>query len=416
MAKHPHSLPFTRREFLKVAGSGLGLLSFSTFAPAFVTRSALAQIPKAERDRTILVLLQLAGGNDGLNTVVPFTNDLYHNLRPNLGLKGVDLLPINEDLALHPACSGMYRLLNEGKLTIVQNVGYPNPNRSHFRSSEIWETATDSDQFSSTGWIGRLLDSQCPDTVSSDPRAIGSADEVPQSFLSLQPQNVFVMPNQRRRGRDDEAARELLYNLTSAPVLGDSVEFLKHTIMDTLVTEERIQQILAADKPEANYPATPLAASLRNIAGLIAAGLETRVYFASQGGYDTHVNQIGNHQRLLLQLSDSLLAFQTDLEQRGLDRQVLLVTFSEFGRRPHENDAIGTDHGTAAPLFIMGANTPGGLVGSPPNLNLRPGADLDYQIDFRQVYATVLEDFLGHPSDTILGRQFNKLNICTTNA
>lgn len=414
MSAQSTHLPLTRREFLKITGSGLGLLSFSTFAPAFITRSALAQVPKAERDRTILVLLQLAGGNDGLNTVVPFTDDNYHNLRPNLGLKGIDLLPLNEDLALHPACGGMYRLFDEGKLTIVQNVGYPNPNRSHFRSSEIWETATDSDQFSSTGWIGRLLDSQCPDSQTADPRAIGTSSEVPQSFLSLQPHNLFITPSQRRRGRDDEAARALLHELTGAPVLGDTVEFLKHTIMDTLVTEERIQQILAADNPATNYPPNQLAANLRNIAGLIAAGLETRVYFASQGGYDTHVSQGANHQRLLQQLSDSLLAFQTDLELRGLDRQVLLMTFSEFGRRPQENAAVGTDHGTAAPLFIMGANTTGGLVGAPPDLNLRPGQDLTYQIDFRQVYASILEDFIGHPSAAVLGRQFSKLNLCRT--
>lgn len=182
--------------------------------------------------------------------------------------------------------------------------------------------------------------------------------------------------------------------------------------MDTLVTEERIQKILAANRPETSYPATQLGSSLKNIAALIAAGLETRVYFASQSGYDTHVGQLASHSRLLQQLSDALLAFQTDLESRGLDQQVLLMTFSEFGRRPQENAAGGTDHGTAAPLFVMGTNTGGGIIGEPPSLNINPGEDLTFQIDFRQVYASILEDFIGHPAEPVLGRSFPKLNIC----
>ena len=214
-----NTLPLTRREFIRrSAGGGLGFLAFNSFAPSFLAQSAMAQAPGPERDRSILVIIQLAGGNDGLNTVVPHTDDRYYNLRPSLGLRE-GLLHLNDDLALHPACKELHRLYDNGNLSIIQNVGYPNPNRSHFRSTEIWETASDSESFKREGWLGSYLDNACAgspeeDKNNQDPAAVHVGDMIPQSFLSEQSHSLFGMKprGQFDRGNDpaDRAYEKLL--------------------------------------------------------------------------------------------------------------------------------------------------------------------------------------------------------------
>lgn len=400
-------LPTTRREFLQWSGRGIGLLAFSRFAPSFLVESTLAATPAAEKDRTILVLVQLAGGNDGLNTVVPFEDADYYRLRPTLGVAKSDVLRLNDTLGLHPACAGLHGLFDQGKLAVVQNVGYPNPNRSHFRSTEIWETGSDSNAYLPTGWVGRFLDNACAGVpTGSDPLAIHVTPETPQSFQSANTHSTFgVNPNLRpRRGRGDPLA--LLEEL-SHPAQGhdhdhDNHGFLQQTMMNALVTERRVQGFLGSYRPEATYPGTPFAQSLRNVAALIAAGLPTRVYFVSLGGFDTHSNQANAHRNLLTTLSEGLAAFQRDLEAHRLDRQVTTMTFSEFGRRPAENESHGTDHGTAAPLFVLGAQVKGGLHGTPPSLKLQRSQDLTYSTDFRQVYRTVLEKWFACPAAGIV--------------
>ncbi len=416
------SLPTTRREFLRLSGSGLGLLAFSTFAPAFLTRAAEANVPAPARDRRVLVLVQLGGGNDGLNTVVPFADDNYYKLRPRLGFqRSTQFSKLNDQIGLPPTCLPLARLFNEGKFTVVQNVGYPNPNRSHFRSTEIWETASDAQTYLSSGWLGRYVDNCCDGTPSAtaDPVAVHGTTTLPQSIQADKPQNYFgiggnsrinVRPHPRRDGR---AFIPLLDQLAQAPTPAEPAHFLSHTLMDALVTEKRVQQILASYRPEKPYPNFPLAQSLQGVAALVAAGLETRVYFCSQPGYDTHSNQFNTHQNKLTELAQSLAAFQSDLEHHGLDKQVLTMTFSEFGRRPYENDALGTDHGTAAPLFLMGSalKTPGGIIGQAPDLNIGPQGDLEYKIDFRQIYSTVLHRWLDADPAKILGQKFQELPL-----
>jgi uncharacterized protein (DUF1501 family) len=415
------SLPTTRREFMRLTGSGMGLLAFSAFAPAFLTRAAGANVPAPERDRRILVLVQLGGGNDGLNTIVPFEDDNYYKLRPRLGFqRGTKLYHLNDQIALPPSCLSLSNLFNEGKFTVVQNVGYPNPNRSHFRSTEIWETASDADTYLTSGWLGRYVDNCCDGTdLGSDPAAVHGTTTVPQTFQADKPQNYFGIGGNSRINvrqhvrRDGRAFIPLLDQLAQAPAPAEPAHFLSHTLMDALVTEKRVQQILASYRPGTQYPNFPLAQSLRGVAALVAAGLETRVYFCSQPGYDTHSNQFNTHQNKLNELSESLAAFQHDLEQHGLDKQVLTMTFSEFGRRPYENDALGTDHGTAAPLFLMGTalKTPGGIVGHAPNLNIGPQGDLEFKTDFRQVYSTVLHRWLDTDPVKILGKKYEELTL-----
>jgi len=411
-------LPSTRREFLSRAGKGVGLLAFSHFAPAFLVQSARGATPAPEKDRSILVLVQLAGGNDGLNTLIPFEDADYYRLRPTLGIAKDKVLRAGDTFGLHPACAAIHGLFGDGKLAIVQNVGYPNPNRSHFRSTEIWETASRSDEFAATGWIGRYLDNACAGVPadSHDPVAVHITNGVPQSFFGAHEHPTFgLLPGGGNR-RDNEETRLLLEKMVSQPDEGmqnDNATFLKHTLMDALVTEKKVQRVLGDYHPAAgvNYPGNPFATSLRNVAALIAAGLPTRVYFVSLSGFDTHSNQLVQQANLLTQLSDGLAAFQKDLEAHRLDGQVLTMTFSEFGRRPSENESRGTDHGTAAPLFVMGSRVKGGLHGTAPSLKLAHNEDLTFSTDFRQVYATALDRWLGCPATAVLGGKFDLLPI-----
>lgn len=402
-------LPTTRRDFLRHGARGIGLLAFSSYAPAFLARSAYAGAPLPEKDRTILVLVQLAGGNDGLNTTVPFQDDQYYRLRPNLGLKRETLHIIDDHIGLHPSLGPFRALLDEGKLAIVQNVGYPNPNRSHFRSTEIWETASASNAYLETGWVGRYFDNACSGEAHADaPDGIHLSNEMPQSFLSRTPHNLFGITNAlgRRRNRRNDELMERMVAQAAEPSEAGNLSFLQHAMMDTLATERRIQSLLAGARSEVDYPQGPFARSLRSVATLIAAGLPTRVYFVSLGGFDTHSNQINTQANLLRQLANGLAAFQHDLDHRNLGDQVLTMTFSEFGRRPSENVSRGTDHGTAAPLFVVGSKVRAGLHGTPPRLDVGRNQDLEFSTDFRGVYATVLHRWLGCDAASVLGGTF----------
>lgn len=408
-------LPSTRRDFLGLSSKGIGLLAFSQFAPQFLVDSALAAAPAPEKDRSILVLVQLAGGNDGLNTLIPFEDPDYYRLRPTLGIAKDKVLRTTDTAGLHPSCTALHRLFEGGKLAIVQNVGYPNPNRSHFRSTEIWETASASDEFAATGWVGRFLDNACAGmpAAAHDPVAVHVTNGVPQSFMSAHPHPTFGLVPGGGNRRDNEETRKLLETMLDGPGPTESGTgngaFLRQTLMDTLVTERKVQQIIGAYRPEATYPGSALAASLRNVAALVAARMPTRVYFVTLSGFDTHSNQLAQHAALLAQLAEALAAFQRDLEARKLDRQVTTMTFSEFGRRPSENESRGTDHGTAAPLFVMGTAVKGGLHGTGPSLKLERNQDLLFSTDFRRVYATALERWLACPADRVLDGRFEPI-------
>jgi uncharacterized protein (DUF1501 family) len=400
-------LPFTRREFLGRGVRGLGLIAFSGVAPRFLTQSLRAGNPKPGTDASVLVLIQLAGGNDGLNTLIPFEDDRYFRLRPTLAIPKTRVIPIGNRLGLHPEMAGFESLFGDGKLAILQNVGYPNPNRSHFRSTEIWETAAASDDFLPTGWVGRFFDARC--AGQDGPAGIHLSSETPPSFLGTAPHETYGLSSRSARGRIAAGSRRAERALLDGvPETADpSLSFLKHTMLDAMVTEERILAILSGARSLQTYPNSGLGHSLRNIAALIAADLPTRVYFASLGGFDTHSNQAAVHAGLLATLTGAMSAFQADLEARGVADRVLTMTFSEFGRRPAENNGRGTDHGTAAPLFVMGSSIHGGIHGNPPDLDLSPKSDLEYGIDFRGVYARILERWMDCPPERILEGRFS---------
>ncbi len=417
----------TRREFLQSTLLG-GALTWTvpSFFSTTLTGLAAETTGLTGKDDPILVILQLAGGNDGLNTVVPHGNDHYRRARPKLGLSAKDVLRINDEVGLHPALTGLKSLMDDGQLSIWQGVGYPNPNRSHFRSMDIWQTATDADRVESRGWLGRYFDNQCPGCAAD--AAIGLVKETPLAFAGRQPHGVvFQRPQQfKREGASDDAADADMYRRmnhldddndnagASIQSLGAGqasdqapLDFLERVALDAEASSARIRAI-AARSVRIGFPATRLGRDLELVARLIAGGMSSRVYYLSHGGFDTHGNQATTHQRLLREFGDALQAFCADLKAQGNLSRVSVLTFSEFGRRVSENASGGTDHGTAAPVFIAGGGLKAGLFGQAPSLDpaqLDKG-DLRHTLDFRSVYATLLERHLQAPSAPILGRAF----------
>jgi len=434
----------TRRKFLRTSMLGAAaswtlpvFLEKTFFALDALAADAMTQATSG-RDDTILVVLQLAGGNDGLNSVVPFVDDVYHRVRPKLALPPDKILKLDSEIGLNPRLTGLKSLYDSGQLAIVQGVGYPNPNRSHFRSAEIWQTASDADRVKNEGWLGRYFDNCCRGAEPTVGVAI--SEQSPQAFSAKIPTGVtFSHPEQFRwkasMGADgkplsEEEAfyRQLIGGAEEKPSLaadGNSIsslpgkfhndatteDFLRRTALDAQLSSDKILAIARKYKSNVPYPQTPLGASLNLIGRMIAGGLATRVYYASQGGFDTHAGQIGSHDRLMAVVNEAIAAFVADLKQQGNFERVLLMTFSEFGRRVAENANNGTDHGTAAPMFLLGGRVKPGLFGKQPSLTDLDNGDLKFNIDFRSVYASVLDNWLGAPSQLVLGRKFSTLPI-----
>jgi uncharacterized protein (DUF1501 family) len=409
------------------------------FALDAMAADALTQTATG-KDGTILVVLQMAGGNDGLNMVVPYADDAYHVARPRLGVPNDQILKINDYAGLNPKLTGLKWLYDEGHLAVINGVGYPNPNRSHFRSTEIWQTASDADRTLSEGWLGRYFDNRCTGMDPTVGVAIG--EETPQAFNAKTPTGVtFSRPEQFRFRSSETAnghmsAEEIFFRqLNEAGVTEEAsatagndgasigalpgkakndlttLDFLERTALDAQLSSDKILTIARKYKSTVSYPQGALAASLNIIARLIAGGLPTRVYYASQGGFDTHAGQLNTHPRLMSAFNDAVSAFVADLKQQGNFERVLLMTFSEFGRRVQENANGGTDHGAAAPMFVLGGAVKPGLFGKYPSLSDLDRGDLKFNTDFRSVYGTILDKWLRAPSQLVLGKKFPALPI-----
>ena len=436
---------YTRRAFLQ---SSALLASAAITVPAFIQSSAWA-LPKAEaglssiagvNEDNILVIVQLSGGNDGLNTVVPYRDDSYHRLRPNIGLS-VDNLHIlskngtngSSDLALNGSMTGIRELYDEGQCAIIQGVGYPNPNRSHFTSMDIWHTADTTG--TGDGWIGKYIDAQCcgygkgesgkpdgsqPGVVSNKiepPIAIGR--EAPLMLtgrtmmpISFESPDVFDWAG-KKFSRDLIKQHEQLTDTLNEHADHEhdtNNAFLLRTAMDARVSSAMIRKAVSA-KPLVQYPNSKLSEQLSMIGSMIRAGMKTRVYYASIGSFDTHANQQGSHARLLGQLSGAIRAFQKDLKAQGNDSRVTTMCFSEFGRRVGQNASNGTDHGTAAPMFMFGPKVQGGFHSRHPSLTNLDNGDLKYTADFRSVYAEILDNWLDAKSRDVLGGSYRHLRV-----
>ncbi|TAM99369.1 MAG: DUF1501 domain-containing protein [Chitinophagaceae bacterium] len=398
-----------RRKFLQTGT----LASASMMLPKFLKAFERKKLPGENK---IMVVVQLSGGNDGLNTVIPYRNDIYYKVRPELGIKRQAALPLNDELGIHPALQGLKELYDDGSLGVLNSVGYPNPNRSHFRSMDIWQTASGSDQLLNTGWIGRYLDAEC-DGCGHTTQAIEVDDTLALTLRGARKRGLTVPDPQRLyASAHDTYFKKLVDN---HPVHDDThnVDYLYKTLAETMSSADYIYKESKIYKSSAHYPNSEFGKGLKTIAELIVSGCDTKVYYISIGSFDTHVNQGPRQDQLFKQLGDGLKTFAGDLKTNNRLQDVVVMTFSEFGRRVAQNASQGTDHGTANCMFLIGGGMKKqGVLNAAPDLShLTLGnpelGDLIYQIDFRDVYATLLHQWLDTDDKTVLGENHQYLDF-----
>ncbi|MBS1514147.1 MAG: DUF1501 domain-containing protein [Bacteroidetes bacterium] len=399
----------TRRDFFKLSA----LASASMMIPNFVRPLQAKEITEKflASGAKKLVIVQLSGGNDGLNTVIPYKNDIYYSSRNSIAIAEKDVLKITDELGFNPAMPKFKSLYESGYLSIINNVGYPNPDRSHFRSMDIWQSASASDKYVTSGWIGRYLDSECPDCKNpynaievSDTLSLalkgdkynGIAVENPEKFFMSASEQYFTdIANANKDKHNDE-----------------NVSYLYKTIVEATSSAEYVYKTSKIYKSKTEYPKGQFSSNLKTIAELIVSGIDTQVFYVSLGGFDTHINQNGKQDSLLKELSEGLFSFTEDLKTNDKLGDVFVLTFSEFGRRVKQNASGGTDHGTANNIFVINGNLKKpGFYNSAPDLTSLDNGDLKYEIDFRNIYAEILSKWLNVNDKKILGGNFNQLNL-----
>ncbi len=445
----------TRRQFLERTLKGTSLLALGPAVPGFLTATARAAEPGKD---TVLVVLEMTGGNDGLNTVIPYGDDLYYKARPKIGLKKNDLVKVDEHIGLNPGLRGLEKLLQDGQLAIVQGVGYPNPDRSHFESMDIWQSAQVARRGSkpTDGWLGRsmgllkLKEGSIPalhlgadrlplalqgggvGAVSVHPgkgyRLNLGGDNLPADPHGRLPQPPFrVAENSYPQGdatteRNRAERMSLIKELAEGEIAANQgmLQFVQRSSLQTYSTLERLEELLKKSGPQRNpyqsfdgrtYRNGELARDLALVAGTIAAGFGTRLFYVSIPGFDTHSGQVQVHQSLLQEVGSAVSFFFGELKRTQNDKRVVLMTFSEFGRRVHDNGSDGTDHGAASCLFVAGAAIKGGLVGKHPSLKDLDAGDLKHHTDFRQVYATLLDKWLECDSRRVLAEKYEHVEL-----
>jgi uncharacterized protein (DUF1501 family) len=364
-----------------------------------------------------LVVIQLGGGDDGLNFLPPYGDGTYYDLRPKVSIQQADVLPLDGQVGLHPSLKAFKRLYDDGKLALIQGVGYPNPNRSHFRSMDIWHTAR-TDANGDQGWLGAFM-SEVYKVGESPFQCVSVGNSVPKALLTpnapaaaVQDAKTFQFLVDRRLPAAKDPLLKTFGQVYAKP--GRKLPTMDLVAQGWETTARGVEALGAASEKYQSavvYPQNPFAKALQNVAQMIEADLGTRVFYVSVGGFDTHSNQKPVHATLLTNVAEGLAAFQQDLEKMGKADGVLTLGFSEFGRRVRENGSGGTDHGAAGPMFAIGAGVKSGLYGAPPSLSSLDDGDLRYTVDFRSVYATVLENWFTVPSQQILGGSFERLGF-----
>lgn len=378
------------------------------FIPSFVKAFDDALLNSTGYKR--LVIIQLSGGNDGLNTVIPFRNDIYYKNRPTISIDKANILNLNDELGLHSSLSSLKQLYDNGYLTILNNVGYPNPDRSHFRSTDIWQTASHSNQYLQTGWIGRYLDNFCD----AEYNAI-EIDESLSLALKGRKLNGIATNNARRfyRISQEPYFKKVLKHHNSEHLNEHNLGYLYKTLLSAESSAKYIYEKSKTFRSKQKYPSNGFAKQLKTTAEFINSGLGTKVFYASLGGFDTHANQKGRQERLLKIYGESVKSFVADLKSNNTFKDTLILTFSEFGRRVKQNAARGTDHGAANNVFIIGGNLKKqGIYNNLASLqDLDNNGDLKFEIDFREVYATILNKWLEVNDKTILNSTYNRLDF-----
>jgi len=407
----------SRRAFIS---KSLGIAILGGTMPSFLATAANAQTLPALGSTidpgNVLLVIQMGGGNDGLNTVVPYTDDAYHRVRPTIGIAGNAVLKIDDRIGLNPALGGLDALYKDGRVAIVQGVGYPNPNRSHFEATQIWETASP-DRPATSGWLGRYLDrtvAQTPVDASDSARlfpAVSLGDTVPTALISqhVDVPAIGALVNYGLNTGKDTASKQTAGVLYDGARPGQSpyLVMIERTARNAMHGGDVLKAKIASYVPAAEYPRDTFSQQLRLAAQIVGSRVGTRIIFVSIGSFDTHAGQRAQQDRLLGYLGNGLRAFYTDLAAHGLAENVLAMTFSEFGRRVAQNASNGTDHGTAMPLFVVGGKVKGGVYGDHPSLIDLDHGDLRHATDFRSVYATVLQKWLGRDSTGVLAGSFD---------
>ncbi|HQV53876.1 MAG: DUF1501 domain-containing protein [Chitinophagaceae bacterium] len=394
-----------RKEFIQIGSLATASLLVPKFLKAFESKSMVLPGNK------VVVILQLSGGNDGLNTVIPYRNDLYYKARPKLGIAKDKVLTLTDEVGLNPALKGLKELYDDGSLSVLNNVGYPNPDRSHFRSMDIWHTASNSNEYWTSGWMGRYLDSQCKG-CDKPTQAIEIDDILSLALKGEEIKGIAVKDPRRLYGTANEKFfRDIMKNHTDEA--GDQpADYLYKTMAETLSSADYIFKQSRMHPTNAVYPTTNLGNSLKTIASLIYSEINTKVYYVSLGSFDTHINQEGQQNRLFTEMNDAIKAFVKDLKEQHRFDDVLLFSFSEFGRRVEQNASNGTDHGTANNMFmISGGLKQKGILNPMPDLSDLNEGDLKYNVDFKNVYATILNKWLMADDKSILMKQYEHLNF-----
>jgi len=359
-----------------------------------------------------LVIIQLSGGNDGLNTIIPYGNDIYYQKRSTIAINQTDIIKLNDMQGLNPSLSALKEIYDQGWMSVVNSVGYPNPDRSHFRSMDIWQTGSDSNQFLTTGWIGRYLDSNCQ-SCKNPYTAIEVDDTLSLAMKGATMKGIAVQdPNKLYQATREPFFKGLVHNHNNDNLNEDNLGYLYKTMIETYSSADYIENTSKTYAVNAEYPATPLGNQLKTVSKFINSGLQTRVYYVSLSGFDTHVGQQNQQSRQLKIYGDAVAAFVKDLKQTGKLDDTLVMTFSEFGRRVEQNASNGTDHGTANNVLLFGGKLKkAGIFNDAPDLAQLDNGDLKYQIDFRDVYATLLDKWLDVNNNRILNKNFNGLGF-----
>lgn len=401
----------TRRQLISsslASASMITIGSSSTSLPGFLLQAADSS---AKSDKSVLVVVQLSGGNDGLNTVVPFTDPVYYNQRPKLAIPKANVLSIDKSLGFHPVMQGFAELLEDDKLAVVQGVGYPNPNRSHFESMDIWHTCRRKNDIREEGWLGSILATQTEDDSTDIPGLHLGPEKQPLALSSRSLRIASVKSLEQFKLPADSKTLSNVVAKGDDQGNGGLLGFVQSSTQAAIRTSEQLEEIRSKNTSAVAYPNSALARKLETAAQLIDSPLATRVYYVSIDGFDTHAQQADAHTSLLRQVSSSVKTFVDDITQRGHGDRVMVMCFSEFGRRVKENASAGTDHGAAAPMFFAGSRVKAGIHGSHPSLTDLQQGDLKHQFDFRELYASVLENWMKWPSADVLGGQFKPLDV-----
>jgi uncharacterized protein (DUF1501 family) len=394
-----------RKQLLQIGSLATASMMLPKFLKAFEKPELVPQGNK------VVVVLQLSGGNDGLNTVIPVRNDIYYKSRPRLGITKEQALLVTDEVGLHPALTGLKDLYSDGSLGILNSVGYPNPDRSHFRSMDIWHSASNSNEYVYTGWLGRYLDAQC--TGCDKPTQALEIDDVLSLALKGEHAKALAMKDPRRlyTSSNEKYFKEVAAN-HAAGSEEKPVDYLYKTMAETVSSADYIFKQSRLHPSSTEYPKTDLGNSFKTIASLIFSDINTKVYYVSLGSFDTHVGQEGQQKRLFTEMNDAINAFVKDLKSNNRFQDVLLMSFSEFGRRVSQNASGGTDHGTANNMFLIsGGLQQKGVLNAMPDLADLQEGDLKYKVDFKNVYATILNKWLQADDKKILGSQYEHLSF-----